>query len=310
MESVRKHIGSPSAIIAFEAAGRHMNFTKAARELNVSQPAISRQIRNLEQHIGTKLFLRRGNNIRFTDQGLILFEATNASFNKIVDAVNLIRHGSREKDFVLRSQPIFLSTFVLPLMRDFQLTFPDCAINIQALENTAAVDSSGNTISILYGDGNWPGMKSDLLFNDIYFPVCKPQVLADLKALDLEQGFSSLNLLQMSEFIDPWMKWENWGKHFEIDALIAKRPQKLNDYEMLLRSCRSGLGVAIGALHQIEESLNAGSLVRYSDMIITSKFGFYMVYQPERIENAYFEKILSWLHSRAEKTHTRCLALL
>lgn len=309
MENLRNYVGTPSAIIAFETAGRHMNFSRAASELNVSQPAISRQIRNLEQHIGKPLFSRRGNKIQFTEHGLILFEATNGSFKKIIAAVEQITNETRDKHLVLRSQPIVLSTFVLPLLQEFQQAFPKFSIYIQSQENTATISKDRNAISILYGDDNWPGMKSELLFNDIYFPVCQPLALKNVNKNDPEDIFDTLALLQMSEFIDPWMNWQKWGAHFDIECLQTKRPQLLNDYEMLLRSCRSGLGIAIGTLFLVEKELLEGSLVRVTNLTITSNFGFYFVYPPELTEEPGFAEILDWLRIKARETQQRCLTI-
>ena len=310
MQNLRKYVGTPSAIIAFETAGRHLNFTRAADELNVSQPAISRQIRNLELHIGKSLFVRRGNKVRLTKHGLILFEATNESFRHIITAVDRINNEARDSTIVLRSQPIFLSTFVLPLLVDLQRSFPDFSIDIQALENTAAIDNDRATISILYGDGNWPGMKSELLFNDVYFPVCHPLALKGIESSDPKELFDHLPLLQMSTFIDPWMDWRKWGPHIGIDSLSIKRPQMFNDYEMLLRACRSGQGVAIGALYLVDAALLEGSLVRVTDVTMNSNFGFHFVYDPTLIKKRGLGDILSWLRIRAEETQQRCLSAL
>ncbi|WP_457155796.1 LysR family transcriptional regulator, partial [Mesorhizobium sp. P5_C1] len=240
MKNLRSAVGTPSSIIAFEAAGRHLNFSKAAAELNVSQPAISRQIRNLEEHIGKDLFFRRGNKVRLTERGRILFEAARESFERIISAVESMEDETRDTTLVLRSQPILLSTFVLPLMPDLQRAFPGFFIDIQSLENTAPIDSERNTIAILYGNGNWPGMRSELLFSDVYFPICHPLILKGIQTTEPMDLFDSLPLLQISNFIDPWMEWRKWGEHFAIERLVTKRPQFINDYEMLLRACRAG----------------------------------------------------------------------
>ena len=310
MKNLRRYIGTPSAIIAFEAAGRHLNFTRAADELNVSQPAISRQIRNLELHIGKSLFVRRGNKVRLTKHGLILFEATNESFLHIIAAVDKINNEARDSTIVLRSQPAFLSTFVLPLLVDLQRNFPDFSIDIQSLENTAAIDNERATISILYGSGNWPGMESELLFNDVYFPVCHPLVLRGIESSDPKDILDHLPLLQMSTFVDPWMDWHKWGPRIGFDSLTAKRPQMYNDYEMLLRACRSGHGVAIGSLYLVDAALCEGSLVRITELTMNSNFGFYFVYHPTLMKKRGLGEILSWLRVRAEETQQRCLSVL
>lgn len=310
MENLRKYVGTPSAIIAFETAGRHLNFTRAADELNVSQPAISRQIRNLELHIGKPLFVRQGNKVRLTKHGLILFAATNESFRHIIAAVERINNEARDTTIVLRSQPIFLSTFVLPLLVDLQRTFPDFSIDIQALENTAAIDYERVTISILYGDGDWPGMESELLFNDVYFPVCHPLVLRGKEISNPEDMFDQLPLLQMSTFIDPWMDWCKWGPYLEAYSLTSKRPQLFNDYDMLLRACRSGHGVAIGSLYLVDSALIDGSLIRITDLTMNSKFGFHFVYHPSLMKDRQLKDVLSWLRARAKERQQQCLLLL
>lgn len=287
-----------------------MNFSKAADELNVSQPAISRQIRNLESHIGKPLFVRRGNKVRFTEGGRILFEATNNSFGQIIAAVDRVEDKTRDRTLVLRSQPILLSTFILPLMADLQRAFPGFFVDIQALENNAPFDSERNTIAILYGDGNWPGMRAELLFSDIYFPICHPLILKGIRSSDPRDLFDRLPLLQISSFIDPWMEWRQWGEHFGIDRLVTKRPQFINDYEMLLRACRAGQGVAMGALHFVQDELLEGSLVRITELTVNSDFGFHFVYDPALTKKRDFADVLAWLRERAQETQQRCLSTL
>lgn len=310
MKNLRSAVGTPSAIIAFEAAGRHLNFSKAATELNVSQPAISRQIRNLEAHIGRPLFNRRGNKVRLTEQGRLLFEATSGSFRQIIAAVDQIVDETRDRIIKLQSQPILLSTFILPAIVELQRTFPDFLIDIQASENDAPIDDERPTIAILYGDGNWPGMTSELLFNDIYFPICHPLLLKGMQHTDPATLFDRLPLLQIPKFIDPWMEWRKWGEHFHIDSLSTKRPQFINDYEVLLRACRSGQGIAIGAIHFVREALAEGSLVRITDLTINSNFGFYFVYDRGWLQNRRFVDLLSWLRDRADDTRQQCWAMM
>jgi LysR family transcriptional regulator, glycine cleavage system transcriptional activator len=310
MKNLRSAVGTPSAIIAFEAAGRHLNFSKAAAELNVSQPAISRQIRNLEAHIGKSLFARRGNKVRLTEGGRILFDATNESFERIISAVDKMEDESRDATLVLRSQPILLSTFVLPLMPDLQRAFPGFFIDIQSLDNNAPIDNERNTISILYGSGNWPGMRSELLFSDIYFPICHPLILKGIQTADPLKLFDSLPLLQIPNFIDPWMEWRKWGEHFGIDRLVSRRPQFINDYEMLLRACRAGQGVAMGALHFVQQELLEGSLVRITGLTVNSDYGFHFVYDPSLTKKRDFANVLAWLRDQAKETQRRCLATL
>ncbi|WP_448955824.1 LysR family transcriptional regulator [Labrys neptuniae] len=310
MKNLRAAIGTPSAIIAFEAAGRHMNFSNAAGELNVSQPAISRQIRNLEAHIGRPLFIRRGNKVRFTEQGQLLFEATKESFRNIIAAVEQIADAAYDRTIKLQSQPILLSTFVLPVMVELQRAFPDFFIDIQASENDVPVDDERPTIAILYGDGNWPGMRSELMFSDIYFPVCHPLLLKGMRSADPADLFGRLPLLQVPNFIDPWMEWRRWGEHFHIKGLMTKRPQFINDYEVLLQACRSGQGIAVGAVHLVREALAEGSLVRITELTVNSDFGFHFVYDPRSLQKGRFADVLSWLRDRAEETRQRCQAML
>lgn len=310
MKNLRSAVGTPSAIIAFETAGRHLNFSKAAEELNVSQPAISRQIRNLESHIGRPLFIRRGNQVRLTEHGRILFEATSGSFQKIIEAVDQIADGTRDKIIKLQSQPILISTFIIPAIIELQHAFPDVLIDIQASDNNAPIDNERPTIAILYGDGNWPGMKSELLFRDVYFPICHPLLLKEIKSADPVELFNRLPLLQITPFIDPWMEWRKWGEHFQVDSLTTKRPLFINDYEMLLRACRSGQGIAVGAIHFVREALAEGSLVRITELTVNSNFGFHFVYDQTWLQNRAFIDVLSWLRDWAEDTRQQCQVML
>lgn len=310
MKNLRSAVGTPSAIIAFEAAGRHLNFTRAAAELNVSQPAISRQIRNLELHIGQALFVRHGNKVRLTPKGRVLFEATTSSFRHIVSAVDHIGPRASEETLILRTEPTMLSSFVLPLIADLQRQFPSVPIDIRAMANSAPIERDFPSISILYGRGDWPEMESEPIFEEICFPICHPLLLKGLEWKDPNDLFDSLPLLQVSTYIDEWMDWHKWGSHFRIKSLSSKRPQLINDYEMLMRACLSGHGVAVGSLYLVAQSLQEGLLVRLTDLCIHSKFGFHLVYDRSLTREKRHARVLRWLKQQAEETRQKCLTVL
>lgn len=310
MNNLRKMIGTPSAIVAFEAAGRHLNFTRAAEELNVSQPAISRQIRNLELHIGQNLFHRRGNQIGFTPEGRVLFNATSSSFTQIVSAVEDIRSSSGDDALVLRSVPIVFSTYILPYYQDLQRSFPGTPVDMRAVKNAVPDELDRPSVSILYGTGQWQGVESELILEDICFPMGHPVLLENLKQATPQQTFERLPLLQLSSYYDDWMDWHTWGAQFHIECLSKKRPQYYNDYDMLLQACRSGHGLGIGSLYLIGQSLQEGTLVRVSDLCVRAKFGFYLVYNRQIIADENYVKFLNWIRRTANEIREKYLPLV
>jgi LysR family transcriptional regulator, glycine cleavage system transcriptional activator len=301
MKNFMHQIGSPRSVVVFEAAARNLNFTQAAQELNVSQPAVSRQIRDLEEMIGCRLFHRSGNAIELTRSGQQLAEAVEAGLGRISSVITTISETWKSESVAIRSHVTLLSNFVIPLWTGTDAAKLNVAIEIQSARNDAPLAFEGPGIAILYGNGLWPGYAAERLLDDQLYPVCAPATRARYSDVDFGDMARQEPLLQLSNYVDPEMNWSLWIERFNLkDAGKAGKPV-FNDYEMLLQTCKAGRGIAIGSACIIAPSLEAGSLVRVGDFSLDTDYGYYLVYDPMIAETPRIRRLLRFFLENAAR---------
>ncbi len=301
MKNFMHQVGSPRSIVVFEAAARNLSFTQAAQELNVSQPAVSRQIRDLEEMIGCRLFHRSGNAIALTRSGQQLAEAVEAGLGRISHTIAAISEIWKSESVAIRSHVTLLSNFVIPLWTGVEAADLNVAIEIQSARNDAPIAFEGPGIAILYGNGSWPGYVAERLLDDQLYPVCAPATRERYPADDFRKIAQQEPLLQLSHYVDPEMNWSLWIERFDLkDAGKAGRPV-FNDYEMLLQTCKAGRGLAIGSACIVAPSLETGSLVRIGDISFDTDFGYYLVYDPMIAEAPRIRRLVRFFQENAAR---------
>ncbi len=173
---------SLNGLRAFEAAARHLSFTNAADELNVTQTAISHQIKRLEEELGLRLFIRQNRALALTPQGRDYLPGVRAAFNDLRLATDRLKR--RDNDHVLTVSTLasMASKWLLPRISAFQGAHPD--IDVRITTSTSMVDFKSGDVdaAIRYGRGQWPGLRADWLTADDLFPVCSPALLTGDKA--------------------------------------------------------------------------------------------------------------------------------
>src|SRR5260370_2850246 len=174
---------SLNGLRAFEAAARHLSFTAAASELNVTQTAISHQIRRVEQDLGIRLFVRQNRALALTPEAKEYLPGVRAAFNDLRLATDRVLR--RDNDHVLTVSTLasLAAKWLLPRLSAFQETHP--GIDVRITTSTTLVDFKNGDVdaAIRYGRGNWPGLRADWLMADELFPVCSPALLTAEKPL-------------------------------------------------------------------------------------------------------------------------------
>lgn len=278
MERFVRHAGSPLSLTVFEAAARHGNFTKAAKEFNVSQPAVSRHIRNLELHYGVRLFKRRGNVIELTPAGVKLYVVVRDSLENIRAALAEICEEQSESPIKIRSDATIFRTFLLSAGTQKKAEELGLSLEFVTVPSHEPVHLDERTIAITYGKGKWVDYHSEKIFDDVLFPICAPNFLESSTDTSVSDALNSSPLLQYVGFLDDWQDWRLWVDKLGMENLGEKRLQAYNDYELLLEACRAGEGIAIGSLCLVAPSLHAGTLIRLTDETVWTQFSYYLVF--------------------------------
>ncbi|WP_441230608.1 transcriptional regulator GcvA [Tardiphaga sp. 215_C5_N2_1] len=295
---------SLNGLRAFEAAARHLSFTNAASELNVTQTAISHQIKRLEEELGLKLFIRQNRALALTPQGHDYLPGVRAAFNDLRLATDRLKR--RDNDHVLTVSTLasMASKWLLPRISAFQKAHPD--IDVRITTSTSMVDFKSGDVdaAIRYGRGQWPGLRADWLTADDLFPVCSPTLRTGKKALLKPQDLADYTLLHSSGGYDD--DWRLWLTAAGLPTDISKQPGLTFDMIfMTLQAAIDGLGVAIGRTTYVEGDLAKGRLVVPFDMRMPADAGFYLVSPEASSDSRKLKAFRDWLLSQVPPERDR-----
>lgn len=262
------------SLIAFEAAARHSNFTAAALELNVTQGAISRQIRQLEDYLGHPLFVRGQRSTTLTDVGEQYCAAVRKSLGEISEATADLIQWQGDQQFTVAITGAMASYWLLPKFAEFQSLYPEVEARILAIDSLRNMRQSEFDVGLFYYRSAPTDMKSTPLFNEHVFPVCSPEYLEAHPELKEPQALINATLLYLDNKED-WVNWEEWFTTCGFD--LPKKPlkrSKINNYTLVMQAALNGQGVALGWETLVDDYLSSGRLVRpvQTSMISSAQF--------------------------------------
>ncbi len=169
-----RHIPGLQALKAFDAAARHLSFSRAAAELNVTPAAISHQIKELEEQIGVSLFQRTSRHMQLTRHGAVLRPAVADALEGLTQALRKLRQTENPKQIRVTASPSIAAKWLVPRLDKFLAAVPGADVRIDATSSVLEFDREEIDAAIRFGDGVYPGHQVDKLFSDVLFPVCSP----------------------------------------------------------------------------------------------------------------------------------------
>ncbi len=279
-----------SALSAFDAVARHGTLTRAALELNVSQPAVSRRVAALEADLGTPMFGRDTRPLRLTAEGRRLFEVLRATLSRLEHVVQEIRGARPGQKIVLGVDPGFASYWLLPRLPRLQAAFADYSLRI--LTGDFTDDRDNVDLLIEFG----PGRASSVgrILGENVFAVCSPAYLAGRRRMLGLDELREQRLLWLEDKHERWYSWKSWFETLR-KPLTAKalKTVSFNDYSLLLSAALAGQGVALGWDGLIDQFLESGSLMRVSKESVRSERGYYVSCTAR--ENLAAQRVAQWL---------------
>jgi LysR family transcriptional regulator, glycine cleavage system transcriptional activator len=285
---------SLNGLRAFEAAARHLSFTQAAAELNVTQTAISHQIKRLEEELGIRLFVRQNRALSLTAEAKEYLPGIRAAFNDLRLATDRLLR--RDNDHVLTVSTLasLAAKWLLPRLSAFQEAHP--GIDVRITTSTALVDfkSGGVDAAIRYGRGQWPGLRADWLMADQLFPVCSPALLAGKKPLRRPEDLAEHVLLHSSAGNDD--DWRLWLTAAGLPTNLSKMPGVTFDLVfMTVQAAIDGVGVAMGRTSYVQDDIAKGRLVVPFDITLPVDAGFYLVSPEVTADSPKLSAFRNWL---------------
>ncbi len=285
---------SLNGLRAFEAAARHLSFTQAAAELNVTQTAISHQIKRLEEELGIRLFIRQNRALALTPAAKEYLPGIRAAFNDLRLATDRLLR--RDDDHVLTVSTLasLAAKWLLPRITGFQEAHP--GIDVRITTSTALVDFRSGDVdaAIRYGRGQWPGLRVDWLMADKLFPVCSPALLAGKKPLRKPEDLADHVLLHSSAGNDD--DWRLWLTAAGLPTNLSKQPGVTFDLVfMTVQAAIDGVGVAMGRTSYVQDDIAKGRLVVPFDITLPVDAGFYLVSPEAKADSPKLSAFRNWL---------------
>ncbi|AYQ30097.1 MULTISPECIES: LysR family transcriptional regulator [unclassified Polaromonas] len=243
-----------NALRAFEVSARHLSFTRAADELNVTQTAISQHVKNLEERMGVPLFRRLPRGLALTDEGLALLPALAESFGRIGALIEQFRDGRFREVLTVGAVGTFAVGWLIPRLAQFQEAHP--FVDFRLFTNNNRVDLAGEGLdyAIRFGDGAWHGTEAEPLFAAPLSPVCAPAIASRLR----EPADLAGELLLRSYRSDEWV---NWFAAAGVDSPVV-RGTVFDSSLTMAEAAVQGAGVALLPVNLFARELRAGRLVR------------------------------------------------
>lgn len=269
-----------NSLVAFEAAARNLSFTLASDELNVTQGAISRQIRQLEEYLGKGLFTRANRSIHLTPTGVQYYQTVSSALLDIAQVTGEVKKWQGDQKITVVTTNAMASLWLLPKVAEFQEQYDDIDLRILASDNIHDLRRLDCDIALYYCRTPPPDMKATSLFPEEVFPVCSPMYLKRIGSpTEYEEVFNK-TLLYHDELQSDWLSWEGWFPAVGLNEIKPKNRVNINNYPMLIQAAINGQGIALAWGSLVDDYLESGALIRPVDLVLETPSMFLML-EPE-----------------------------
>jgi LysR family glycine cleavage system transcriptional activator len=287
----QRWLPSLSALRAFEAAARHESAKQAAEELSVTATAISHQIRALEESLGVALFLRKPRQLELTAQGRELQQTLESAFDSISATAMRLSALPCRQAITLSTTPAVAVRWLLSWVCLLRESHPDIDLRIHASHEPVALDGVTADIAIRYGDGRWPGLVAEKLFDNTFIPTCSPRLgLQDAAELP---GHTLIHFRNQAVVSSP-LDWALWQKQAKVPGLDVSAGLVFSDETHAVSAAIGGQGVALMSRQLIEDELREGRLVQPFGPEVEGK-PFFLVYPESRRDDPAIRAVRDWV---------------
>ncbi|WP_340614110.1 transcriptional regulator GcvA [Xenorhabdus thailandensis] len=297
-----KRLPPLNALRVFDAAARHLSFTKAAEELFVTQAAVSHQMKSLEDFLGLKLFRRRNRSLLLTEEGQSYYLDIKEIFTAINDATRKLQARSAKGALTVSLSPSFAIQWLVPRLSGFNQSFPGIDVRIQAVNREEDKLADDVDVAIFYGRGNWPGLRTDRLYPEYLLPVCSPALLTGDRPLKTPADLAKHTLLHDSSRRD----WQAYIRQLDMQQQINVQQGPIFSHSaMVIQAAVHGQGVALANNVMAQNEIDAGRLVCPFNDVLVSKNAFYLVCHDNQAELGKIAAFRKWILTQAATEQER-----
>lgn len=260
----------------FEAAARHRNFTQAGAELSLTQSAVSRQVKRLEDDLGRPLFERGHDGLRLTPAGEQYFRVVQRLLRELRDESARLRRRGDDRQLTLASSPTIASIWLARQLPDFQRAHPEVEIRILTVEDPHRLDLAEFDLGLYYyvrDEVDPPGVLSEPVFaEEDVIAVCSPAYLERHGGIaDADDLLARHTLLVVEDHYHDWLTWETWFQALGLTWRTPERTLRANSYQLLMNATLAGQGVTLGWARLLEADLRQGTLVQALPQALPSR---------------------------------------
>jgi LysR family transcriptional regulator, glycine cleavage system transcriptional activator len=295
-----------NALRAFEASARHLSFSAAALELNVTPAAVGQQVRSLEAWLGTTLFRRvnsGASRLTLTDVARSALPDIRAGFDRLSIGLDRLRDATAHGVLTITVSPAFAAKWLLPRIDRFQAAHPDTDVRLNTTQQSLDFLTHGIDIGVRYGAGRWAGLSAAHLMDEEIFPVCAPSLMnrdsASLRSPPDLARYTLIHDLTIENNVD-FPTWDTWLAAAGYSAIDTRHGLRINNSAAVLQAAIEGQGVALARSVMVADDLAGGRLVRpFPSIECPLTLGYYVVVRPDCAELPRIAAFRDWLLAEA-----------
>jgi DNA-binding transcriptional LysR family regulator len=303
VKGYRRLIPSMTALMEFEAVARLSSFTLAAQELGVSQAAVSKQVKYLEETLGTRLFHRLHRAIKLTSEGYVLYSVVSESMQRMASVFDKISEGIPEQELVLACTAAFSQLRILPRLAALRLLQPTLHLRLMTHLINPEVSRQDVDIAIRFGNGKWEDGTAIFLFDEEVFPVCSPSWLGTHCAPMSVDDFLHIDLIDSDTTLEGWMTWSSWFKELGESRPKMSYSLRCSSYNDTVQAALKGYGIALGWNRLLGPMLLSGELVRITPYAVRPKDAYYLIVPSGREVTPLVQDLVAWLQEESIAAH-------
>ncbi|MDR7030295.1 LysR substrate-binding domain-containing protein [Rhizobium rosettiformans] len=284
-----------SAMKVFEVVGQTRSFTRAAEQLNLTQSAVSRQVRNLEEQLGETLVIRRHHHLELTPSGAELLASLQQAFHTVEMTVRNIREKSNLRRLRINVPPTFAKRWLLPRLTSLRAFLSDVDLSITTDLEDNLSDRGMIDCAIRFGDGEWPSLRSERLFAERHIAVCAPHLLADFQDGDLIDlsRFTFLHVLASAD--QRYLTWQRWLDAAGLAETDTQGGLEFDLLDLVIEAACNGLGVAVADRSMVAPLMQTGALTQVLDVEVEGHESYWLVTRTDGAQSPHVGAFRRWL---------------
>jgi len=296
MKKINTHLLSTRSVLIFHLAAQSGNFTRAAKALNVGQPAISHGVRQLEERLGVSLFERRPQGVVLTEAGERLARHLERGFGDIQLGLEEAMASQQPNKLTLVVSTSLASHWLMPRIAQFKHRYPDAQLHCITQDTDQMIGRDEFDLCIPLGSGPFPGYQRWKLADESLLAVCSPE-FARRQSVELSdpRSLCQLPLIHLEERYVSRFNWQAYFDHFQLDRSSLRGDETYNDYSIVVQAAMEGQGVALGWSHIVSPLIEQGKLVAIGGQAISTEQPFYIISPEQRQLSQEAQALRDWL---------------